>query len=335
MKVRQQWVSMDDELAVTRQCALLGVTRSVVYAHAKTSTVDETELLLLRLIDEEYTRHPFYGTRRMVKYLKGLEYDVNRKRVQRLMRISGLAGMAPGPNTSRSHPEHRVYPYLLRGIEIIRPNQVWSTDITYVRLEKGFAYLVAIIDWYSRRVLAWRLSNTLEAVFCVDCLEEALQHYDVPEIFNTDQGSQFTSQDFTDVLKRKNILISMDGRGRALDNIFVERLWRSVKYEDIYLKGYQSMRALFLGLTEYFEFYNHERPHQSLSYKTPAMVYETGQDGGAKIADKFKKYNDAGRIMETLISDEIKQDSQSDLPLNSRICGVEKQGNAVQLHICV
>lgn len=323
MKVRQQWIAMSDSLPITRQCALAGVTRSVVYAHTKPARVNEMDLLFLKLIDEEYTRHPFYGSRRMVTHLKTLGYDVNRKRVQRLMRILGLAGMAPGPNTSRAHPEHKVYPYLLRGMQITQPNQVWSTDITYVRLEKGFVYLVAIVDWYSRRVLAWRLSNTLETQFCIDCLEEALCYYGRPEIFNTDQGSQFTSQDFVNVLKRENILISMDGRGRALDNIFVERLWRSVKYEDIYLKGYVSVRALFLGLREYFEFYNHERPHQSLSYKTPAMVYKNGEGGGARIGDKFKKDPSAENIGQV---DEIKQ-----IPLLTSKALVEKQGNAVQL----
>lgn len=289
MNVRLKWISMNDPVPTTRQCALAGVSRSVVYAHAQPAIVDEIELLFLRLIDEEYTRHPFYGSRRMVQYLRRLNYPINRKRVQRLMRFLGLAGMSPGPNTSRAHPEHKIYPYLLRGVDVIRPNQVWSTDITYVRLEKGFAYLVAIIDWYSRRVLSWRLSNTLDTLFCLNCLEEAIRHYGVPDIFNTDQGAQFTSQRFTDVLNREKILISMDGRGRALDNIFVERLWRNVKYEDIYLKGYANMTELFSGLTQYFEFYNHERPHQSLSYKTPDVVYRRGQGGGAKIVDKFSK----------------------------------------------
>jgi putative transposase len=212
-------------LPITKQCALAGVTRSVIYEKGKTSCVSDMDILFLRLIDEEYTRHPFYGSRRMVKYLKNLHYDVNRKRVQRLMRILGLSGISPGPNTSRAHPDHKIYPYLLRGIDVTRPNQVWSTDITYVRLEKGFVYLVAIVDWYSRRVLAWRLSNTLETQFCIDCLEEALLHYQQPEVFNTDQGSQFTSQNFIDVLKRENIQISMDGRGRALDNILALRVF--------------------------------------------------------------------------------------------------------------
>ena len=193
---------------------------------------------LLGLIDAEYTRHPFYGSRKIKHYLRGLGHKINRKRVQRLMGILGLAGMAPGPNTSRPHPQHKVYPYLLRGVNVIRPNQVWSTDITYIRLARGFVYLVAVIDWYSRKVLSWRLSNTPDSVFCVDCLEQALQNYGTPEIFNTDQGCQFTSEAFTGVLLKKGIAISMDGRGRALDNIFVERLWRSVKHEDVYLKGY-------------------------------------------------------------------------------------------------
>jgi putative transposase len=191
-----------------------------------------------------------------------LGYGVNRKRVQRLMRHRGLAGMAPGPQTRRPHPGHKVYPYLLRGLSIERPNQVWSTDITYIRLARGFAYLVAILDWYSRKVLAWDLSNRLEAGFCVDCLEEALRHWDRPSIFNTDQGVQFTSEAFTGVLEDAGVAISMDGRGRALDNIFVERLWRSVKHEDVYLKSYAAMSEARLGLDEYFVFYNGERPHQ-------------------------------------------------------------------------
>jgi len=273
---------------VSRQCDLSGVSRSTVYAASRPAEPDAEELALLAAIDEAYTAHPFYGSRRMVVELGRLGYQVNRKRVQRLMRILGLTGMAPGPNTSRPHPQHQVYPYLLRGVEVDRPNQVWSTDITYIRLgTRGFVYLVAIIDWYSRKVLSWRLSNTLDTAFCVDCLDQALQHYGAPEIFNTDQGCQFTSAVFTDRLKAQGIAISMDGRGRALDNIFVERLWRSVKYEEIYLKGYTSMPELLTGLTQYFEFYNTNRPHQSLAYKTPDQVYLTAQGGGACIANKF------------------------------------------------
>jgi len=263
------------------------VSRSWLYAPPPAAVIDEEDLLLCRLIDEQYTQRPFYGSRRMVVYLRQAGYGVNRKHVQRLMRQMGLAGMAPGPNTSRPHPEHTVYPYLLRGLVIEWPNQVWSTDITYIRLARGFAYLVAILDWYSRKVLAWELSNTLEALFCVDCLEAALRHYDRPSIFNTDQGSQFTSEAFTKVLKDAGIAISMDGRGRALDNIFVERLWRNVKHEDVYLKGYATMGELRAGLGEYFAFYNAERPHQALAYRTPREVYRSGSDGGAMIADKF------------------------------------------------
>jgi putative transposase len=288
MNTRIVWVSKADNLPTTRQCNLAGVTRSVVYAHEKPAVADEYELLLLKLIDEEYTKHPFYGSRRMVVYLRGLGHSVNRKRVQRLMGVLGLEGMSPGPHTSQPHPEHKIYPYLLRGVDIVRPNQVWSTDITYIRIERGFAYLVAIIDWYSRRLLSWRLSNTLETSFCVDCLEGALLHFDTPEIFNTDQGSQFTSDSFTGVLKREDISISMDGRGRALDNIFVERLWRTIKYEDIYLRGYGSIPELYLGLTEYIEFYNYRRAHQALSYRMPDEVYRAGEGGGARIVDKFE-----------------------------------------------
>jgi len=249
--------------------------------------VDEHDSLLLRLLDEEYTRHPFFGSRRMRKYLCDCGYVVNRKRVQRLMQTLGLVGMAPGPNTSKPHPQHKIYPYLLRGVDIIRPNQVWSTDITYIRLPLGFVYLVAIIDWYSRKVLSWRLSNTMDAGFCVDCLEEAIKAYGVPEIFNSDQGSQFTSDAFTGVLLIKGVSISMDGRGRALDNIFVERLWRTVKYEEVYLKQHGSIQSLLMGLTDYFVFYNEERYHQSLGYMTPEVVYQTAAGGGAKIVDKF------------------------------------------------
>ena len=265
------------------------MSRATVYAQRVPKRASEQDLELLRLIDEQYTRRPFYGSRKMVTFLQTQGHLVNRKRVQRLMRVLGLAGMAPGPNTSRPQPQHKVYPYLLRGVAVTRPNQVWSTDITYIRLAHGFVYLVAVIDWYSRKVLSWRISNTMDTAFCVDCLEEALQRHGNPEIFNTDQGSQFTSDAFTGVLKSRGIAISMDGRGRALDNIFVERLWRSVKYEDVYLKGYRNAMELMLGLTEYFVFYNDERPHQSLGNRTPAAVYATASGGGARIVDKFSK----------------------------------------------
>ncbi len=285
-------------MALSQQCKLLKVTRSVVYAQKKRSanTVDETENILLQLLDEEYTRHPFYGSRRMTKYLCGLGHKINRKRVQRLMKTLGLVGMAPGPNTSKAHPQHKLYPYLLRGVDITQPNQVWSTDITYIRLPRGFVYLVAIIDWYSRRVLSWRISNTMDTSFCIDCLEEAIKIYGVPEIFNTDQGAQFTSHAFTEVLIKNSVSISMDGRGRALDNIFVERLWRTVKYEEIYLKQHDNLQSLLIGLTDYFVFYNHERRHQSLNYETPNTVYQTATGGGAKIVDKYKKTEAVGTV---------------------------------------
>src|SRR5450830_762918 len=258
------WIGAHADLTQKRQCVLAGVSRTTVYAKRKPAVVVEVDEVLKRLIDEEYTRHPFYGSRKMVVHLFRCGHRVNRKRVQRLMRAMFLAGMAPGPNTSAAHPQHKVYPYLLRGVPVVRTNQVWSTDITYVRLERGFAYLVAVIDWYSRRVLSWRISHSMEAGLCVDCLEDALREHGKPEVFNSDQGSQFTSDLFTDVLKREHIAISMDGRGRAYDNIFVERLWRSVKHEDVYLNGYATMGELLIGLTKYFAFYNAERPHQSL-----------------------------------------------------------------------
>lgn len=285
---RRTWVSRAEPLAITRQCTLAGTNRSIVYA-VGVARPSHQELTLLALIDAEYTRHPFFGSRKMRIYLFGLGHIINRKHVQRLMGVLGLAAMAPGPNTSKAHPQHKVYPYLLRGLAIMRPNHVWSADITYIRLPGGFVYLVAVIDWYSRKVLAWQVSNTLDSQFCVDCLERALWLHGVPEIFNTDQGCQFTSEAFIQVLLSHGIAISMDSRGRALDNIFVERLWRSVKHEDIYLQGYTTLPALLIGLAAYFRFYNTQRPHQSLKYMTPEQVYRTAVGGGAKILDKYPK----------------------------------------------
>jgi len=284
-ETRMSWIDRGEVLVIARQCELAGVARATFYGRQTPREESEEDLLLCGLIDEEYTRRLFYGSQRMVVYLARQGYAVNRKRVQRLMRRMSLAGMEPGPSMSVTHSGHHVYPSLLRGIEVSQLNQVWSTDITYIRLARGFVYLMAIIDWYSRRVLAWRISNSMDTSFCVDCLEDALGLVGTPEIFNSDQGSQFTSAVFTDVLKREGIASSMDGRGRALDNIFVERLWRSVKYEDVYLRGYGTVTELPLRLTEYFAFYNGERPHQSLDNRTSNTVYADGQGGGAKIPD--------------------------------------------------
>lgn len=226
----------------------------------------------MNLIDQEHTKHPFYGSRRLAVWLCNQGHLVNRKRVQRLMREMEIEAIYPKKNLSKNNPNHEKFPYLLKGLEIQAPNHVWSTDITYIRLLNGFAYCVAIIDWFSRYVIAWKVSNTIDTTFCLEALEEALK-MGKPEIFNTDQGSQFTSADFIDRLKREFIKISMDGRGRALDNIFVERLWRSLKYENIYLSDYQSVREARLGVGEYFKFYNNARPHQSLEYRTPSAVH--------------------------------------------------------------
>jgi len=261
---------MHPGIPVCRQCKLLGLSRTAYYYEPV--GVDEFALILMRLIDEQYTRTPFYGVRRMTAWLKRQGHDVNRKRVRRLMGLMGLEAVYPKPNLSRALREHKKYPYLLRDMVIERPDQVWSTDITYIRLSQGFIYLVAIIDWYSRYVLSWKVSITLEKEFCMEALEKALMS-SKPEIFNTDQGVQFTSLEFTGLLDRTGILISMDGRGRALDNIFVERLWRSVKYEEVYLNDYQTVKEAKERLTQYFHFYNTERLHQSLGYKTPGEIY--------------------------------------------------------------
>lgn len=257
-------------ISLRRQCALLGLHRSTFYYTPVTASA--FNLQLMRLIDEQYTKTPFYGWPRMTAHLRRLGLPVNHKRVQRLMRTMGLQAIYPKPRTSPAANDHTIYPYLLGAVAIRHANQVWSADITYVRMSKGFMYLVAIIDWWSRYVLAWQLSNTLDVAFCLEALDMALAH-GCPEIFNTDQGVQFTSLAFTSRLARAGVAISMDGRGRALDNIFVERLWRTVKYEDIYLHDYTSVPALEAGLERYFRFYNHERPHQSLAYRTPAEVH--------------------------------------------------------------
>ncbi len=262
-----------EQISLRRQCQLLGLNRTSFYYEPQTETVENLELM--RLLDEQYTSYPFYGVRRMTAWLGQQGFAVNAKRVRRLLRKMGLLALYPKPSLSQPVFGAQVYPYLLRGVEIARVNQVWSTDITYIRLLSGFIYLVAIIDWYSRYVLAWEVSNTLESSFCVAALDRALQQA-APEIFNSDQGAQFTSLVFTARLKERDIQISMDGRGRALDNIFVERLWRSVKYEEVYLKDYRHAPDAITGLRAYFAFYNRERLHQSLDYKTPEAVYRQG-----------------------------------------------------------
>jgi putative transposase len=252
------------------QCTLLGISRSSIYYQPVPASQENLELM--KLIDQQYLDRPFYGSRRMTAWLRNQGYGVNRKRVRRLMGIMGLRAIYRRPRTSQPAPSQKVYPYLLRGVAITQPNQVWTADITYIPMARGFLYLVTIMDWYSRYVLAWRLSNTLEADFCIEALEEALR-IGVPEIFNTDQGAQFTSETFTGLLKQHGTKVSMDGKGRYTDNLFIERLWRSLKYEEVYLKAYAGGKEARAGIGEYFDFYNLERPHQALGYQTPAEVF--------------------------------------------------------------
>jgi len=275
------------DISIRRQCELLGLNRSsyyyqshcaesipnIVSVHFTDPITDTAEnLRYMVLIDQLYMKWPFYGSRRMATELKQMGYSVNRKRTQRLMRQMGIQAIYPKPRLSLNQKEHKIYPYLLRDVCVERADQVWSADITYISLRHGFVYLVAILDWYSRYVLSWQLSNTLDTTFCLEALDEALALSE-PEIFNTDQGCQFTSLAFTGRLKEAGVKISMDGRGRVFDNIFIERLWRSLKYEDIYIRDYQRVLELCDGIDRYFRFYNHQRPHQALKDKTPAMVY--------------------------------------------------------------
>jgi putative transposase len=272
MKVRRGLVEPGASLSVRRQCELLRVNRSSVY-YEKVGP-DAEELELMRRIDELHLKHPFYGSRRIARELRGQGLQANRKRIQRLMRVMGLEAIAPKPRTSKPEPEHAIYPYLLRGLSIDRPNKVWASDITYVPLARGFGYLVAIMDWYSRRVLSWKLSNTLDSSFCVAALNEALLRFGQPEIFNTDQGAQFTAEAFTRVLLARGVKISMDGKGRCIDNVFVERLWRSLKYEEVYLNDYDDLVQARAGIGRYLEFYNYQRPHQALGHQAPAAFYD-------------------------------------------------------------
>ncbi len=261
----------DPQWSVRRQCVLLGLHRSSYYYQPAAETAEN--LRLMRLIDEQFLKTPFFGRRQMTAWLRRQGDDVNPKRIRRLMQVMGLEAVFPGKKPSLAAPGQRVYPYLLRGLRIVRPNQVWSTDITYVPLRGGFLYLVAVLDWFSRYVLSWRLSNTLDTAFCLEALEQALERFGPPEIFNSDQGAQFTSESFTGRLEAAEVAISMDGRGRALHNVFIERLWRTVKYENIYLKDYATGTETYEGLDEYFTFYDRERPHQALDEHTPYEVY--------------------------------------------------------------
>jgi putative transposase len=261
-------------LSVAQQCRLLAVSRSAVYR--KPAEVSAEDLAIMALIDRQYLARPYYGSRRMAAWLATQGHIVNRKRVQRLMRLLGLVAIYQRPNTSKPAAAHKIFPYLLGGLAIERVNQVWCSDVTYIPMAKGFLYLVVIMDWVSRAVLTWRLSNTLGADFCVAALEDALAHCGRPEIFNTDQGSQFTSDDFTGTLKDHGITISMDGKGRCMDNIFVERLWRSLKYEEVYLNAYATVAEAKTGIGAWLDFYNEERQHQSLGYRTPRQIYQQG-----------------------------------------------------------
>ena len=269
-------IKSNHRLSIVRQCRLLDVNRSGYYYQPVKQTEDE--LKLMRAIDEIHLKHPYFGVRRIADTLQDKPYELvtNRKRVHRLMRLMGVQAIYPKARTSDPNPAHKIYPYLLRNLTIDRPNQVWATDISYIPMTKGFAYLTVIMDWYSRKILAWRLSNTMDATFCVDALEEALHYYGKPEIFNSDQGSQFTSNAFTSVLKEADIRISMDGRGAWRDNVFVERFWRSVKYEEVYLNAYESMAEARQRIGDWIQFYNQDRKHQTLKC-TPDQKYHTNQ----------------------------------------------------------
>ena len=271
MSERKRMVKAESQLTMVRRCELLAIARSTAYYEAV--PVSDNDLVVMRRIDEIHLRLPFYGSRRICDELEDQGPPVNRKRVQRLMRQMGVRALYPRPRTSHPGQGHKIYPYLLKDISIERPNQVWATDICYIPMAQGSMYLVAIMDWATRRVLAWRVANTMDSDFCVEALEEALGRYGAPEIFNTDQGAQFTSEAFTSVLKAHEIAISMDGRGRWVDNVFVERLWRSVKYEDVYLHAYDTPGELRAGLTRYFQFYNERRRHSALERRTPDVAY--------------------------------------------------------------
>lgn len=284
------------QLSLRRQCELLGIARSGVYYQRRPA--NDNDLGVMRRLDELFTQWPFLGSRRLARLLREEGHAINRKRVQRLMRQMGIAALGPKPRTTKPAQGHKVYPYLLRDLVIDRPNQVWAADITYIPIGRGFLYLVAIMDWASRAVLSWRLSNTMDDSFCVEALEEALARFGKPEIFNTDQGSQFTGGDFTGVLIKAGVRISMDGRGRWMDNVFIERLWRSLKYEDIYLKGYADGREAKLGIAQWVTFYNTRRPHMALDHRTPMAVWREGVTGSldGKAVDMALRLDSAGAL---------------------------------------
>jgi putative transposase len=268
----------DSRLSIARQCQLLKVARSTLYY--RPGPVSHDDLAVMRRLDEQYLVTPFYGARRMAAVLRREGLVVNRKRIRRLMRVMGIEAIYQKPNTSRRHPKHKVYPYLLRGMAIERPNQVWCADITYIPMAKGFVYLVAVMDWFSRRVLAWQLSIGMDTDFCVEALQEAIERFGQPEVFNTDQGVQFTSAAFLDELAGRGVGVSMDSKGQFLDNIFIERLWRSLKYEEVFLKAYGSVAEARRGIGAWLAFYNDERPHQSLDYRTPSEVFAQAKTCG-------------------------------------------------------
>ena len=303
---RRALVDRDDpDLSVATQCRLLKLARSTLYY--KPAPVDADDLALMRRMDELYTKWPFYGSRRMVAGLRQDGLNVNRKRVRRLMRVMGLEAIYQKPNTSKGHPDHKVYPYLLRGLAIERPNQVWCADITYIPMAKGFVYLVAVMDWYSRRVLAWRMSITMEADFCVEALQEAIVRHGRPEIFNTDKGVQFTSAGFLEELESRGIRVSMDGKGRFLDNIFIERLWRSLKYEDVFIKAYGSVAEARQGIGGWLSFYNEERLYQALGYRTPSAVFDGEAHEPVDNASALKGCGVAHRLVGTELKRELIQ----------------------------
>ena len=282
-------------LSIRRQCVLLGLARSGVYRHGQAAN-DDNDLAVMRRLDELFLAHPFLGSRRMAAMLRAEGRPINRKRVQRLMRLMGIVALGPKPRTSRPAPGHKIYPYLLRDLVIDRANQVWAADITYLPMQRGFLYLVAIIDWASRAVLAWRLSNSMDVSFCLDALDEAFARFGKPEIFNSDQGSQFTSTVFTGRLEAAGIRISMDGRGRWLDNVFVERLWRSLKYEEVHLKAYADGGEARAGISAWMTFYNMRRPHQALGNRAPMTVWRAGVTGAlpGNAVDMTLRLDDAG-----------------------------------------